>query len=181
MKCLTKKALWPHDEKCWSALFKFCRDHGRTLSRPVVKVHANTDFQGGLIDQLTEMRTTERCSAGFLFGEGFALRQTASNDSFWEIIQGYLEEEMVVLEIRSWDDLAGTSFDSALAGAIKDAKAAYRAKMDAFLASLPEPEPKPEPEKVPKWKKLLDTDSALIDWSDYDEDDDWDEDDSYFG
>jgi len=137
----------------------------------VVKVHANTDFQGGLIDQLTEMRTTERCSAGFVF-EGFALRQARSNESFWEIIEGYLTEEKVILEIRSWEDLAiAPSIDKALAEAIKAKKAAYRAKMDAWLASLPEPKPEPKP-------KVDFINDDVVDWSDYD-DDDWD--DSYFG
>lgn len=173
MKCLTKKALWPHDEKCWSSLFRFCRDHGTTLSRRVVKVYANTDFQGGLTDELTETRTTEHCSAGFVFKESFALRQ-ASNDNHWEVIEDYLtKDEKVVLQIRCWDDLAiAADIDKTLAEAIKAKKAAYRAKMDALLDSLPEPNPEPNPEPKPKVDFIND---EVVDWSDFDEDD------SYWG
>jgi len=183
MKCLTKEALWPYDEKCWSALYGFCRDHGKTLSRPVVKVHANTDFVGCFTDELVKQSTTERCSYGFLFGKTFALRQATDNEASWEVIKDYLGKEEVVVQIKSWDDLAGAvDVDQMLATAIKAAKAEARARRDAFLASLPDPEPKPEPKPNRTSKfKLIDenVDHDLIDWSDYDEDDDWD--DSYFG
>lgn len=174
MKSLTQKALWPHDEKCWSSLFRFCNLHGQTLRRKVVKVHASSDFQGGLVNELTETHTTENCGYGFLFGDDKCLRQADvyegdKRSSGWEVVQGYLGQEKVVIQIRSWSDLVGTGIDAALAAALKTAKAEYRARIDALLASLPEPEEtKPEPKS-----KVDYINDDVVDWNDYDDDDYW--------
>lgn len=165
MRSLTQEAL-STGLNCWSSLFEFCEYHGRTVQRKVVVYHASSDFQGGLTDQLTETHTTRNCGYGFVF-DRFALRQGDSNESFWEIVEDYLGQEKVILEIRSWDDFLGTEIDGILSAAIAKVKAERRARIDALLASLPEPKPEP---KKPKVDFIND---EVVDWDDFDEDDDY--------
>lgn len=177
MKCLTEKALFPYNDDLWNSLYRFCEQYGETLSRAVVKKHASSDYIGCFTQELTITNTTEKCGYGFVFGD-YALRQIGGRS--WEVVEGYLNNEKVVVTISCWSDLTREGVDAVLADAIQTAKAERQARIDAMLASLPDPEPKPEPKKLPKWKLLEETDHDLIDWSDYDEDDD-DWDDSYFG
>ena len=167
MKTLTQKGLWPHERgNSFNTLFRFCERHGQTLQRKVVVSHASSDFVGCFTHELTETRTTRNCGYGLMLSGNMALRQTDSNESYWEVIENYLEkQEKVVIEIRSWDDLVGTETDAVLAEAIIKAKEDWKKRIEALLASVPEPKTEPKKPKV----DFINDD--VIDWSDYDDDD----------